>query len=83
MGGLSLSSPSLRLRTDDLAGFRAYNRIRETLVHELAHNLHADHDDHFKALNSELMKQVLAAQGGVGRTVAYRKAREKPGSTLV
>lgn len=56
-----------RLRTDDLAGFRPYARIRETLVHELAHNVHADHDDRFKALNSELLKQVLAAQGGSAR----------------
>ncbi|KAL0030412.1 hypothetical protein WJX79_002860 [Trebouxia sp. C0005] len=28
---------SLRLRTDDLKGFRRYDRIRETLCHELAH----------------------------------------------
>ena len=28
---------SLRLRTDDLRGFRRYDRIRETLCHELAH----------------------------------------------
>jgi hypothetical protein len=28
---------SLRLRTDDMKGFRKYARIRETLVHELAH----------------------------------------------
>ena len=28
---------SLRLRTDDYGGFRKYLRIRETLVHELAH----------------------------------------------
>lgn len=28
---------SLRLRTDDYKGFRKYLRIRETLVHELAH----------------------------------------------
>jgi hypothetical protein len=28
---------SLRLRTDDYRGFRKYLRIRETLVHELAH----------------------------------------------
>ena len=29
---------SLRLRTDDMRGFRKYLKIRETLVHELAHN---------------------------------------------
>lgn len=28
---------SLRLRTDDYRGFRKYLRIRETLLHELAH----------------------------------------------
>jgi hypothetical protein len=28
---------SLRLRTDDYQGLRKYGRIRETLVHELAH----------------------------------------------
>ena len=27
----------LRLRTDDLRGFRKYDKIRETLIHELAH----------------------------------------------
>ena len=31
---------SLRLRTDDLKGFRRYDRIRETLCHELAHMVH-------------------------------------------
>lgn len=28
---------SLRLRTDDMAGLRKYIKVRETLVHELAH----------------------------------------------
>lgn len=30
---------SLRLRTDDYAGFRKYLAIRRTLVHELTHNV--------------------------------------------
>jgi hypothetical protein len=30
---------SLRLRTDDYAGFRKYLAIRKTLVHELTHNV--------------------------------------------
>eukprot|EP00775_Hariotina_reticulata_P012109 gene12109-12248_t len=49
---------SLRLRTDDLRGFRKYLRIRETLVHELAHMEWDDHDSNFKALNSHLLKEV-------------------------
>lgn len=32
---------SLRLRTDDWAGFRYYLSIRRTLVHELTHNVSA------------------------------------------
>ncbi len=52
-----------------MQGFRPYNRIRETLVHELAHNVHSDHDDAFKQLNSELLKQVVGASGGVGHTL--------------
>lgn len=39
---------SLRLRTDDLKGFRRYDRIRETLCHELAHMVHSEHDANFK-----------------------------------
>eukprot|EP00877_Chromochloris_zofingiensis_P011568 jgi/Chrzof1/6665/Cz19g04250.t1 len=49
---------SLRLRTDDLRGFRKYARIRETLVHELAHMVWGDHDNNFKELNSQLLREV-------------------------
>ena len=34
----------LRLRTDDLKGFRKRLTIRKVLYHELAHNVHSDHD---------------------------------------
>lgn len=48
----------LRLRTDDLQGFRRYDRIRETLIHELAHNVFPNHDRDFKELNSKLNKEM-------------------------
>lgn len=48
---------SLRLRTDDLKGFRRYDRIRETLCHELAHMVWGEHDNRFKQLNSQLLKE--------------------------
>lgn len=48
---------SLRLRTDDCRGFRSYQRIRETLIHELAHMLYSDHNVQFKELNSRLRKE--------------------------
>lgn len=45
---------SLRLRTDDLKGFRKILKIKQTLYHELAHNVHSEHDQKFY----QLMRQV-------------------------
>ncbi len=41
-------------------GFRKYDRIRETLIHELAHMEYGEHDNDFKQLNSELRKECDA-----------------------
>lgn len=49
---------ALRLRTDDLEGFRHYDAIRKVLLHELAHNVHSEHDENFHALNRQLNKEV-------------------------
>ncbi|KAI9224832.1 WLM domain-containing protein [Blastocladiella britannica] len=49
---------ALRLRTNDLSGFRAYRNIRMVLIHELAHMVFDEHANDFKALNSELTKDV-------------------------
>ena len=49
----------LRLRTDDMLGFRKYDFVRKVLLHELAHNEWGDHDDNFKALNSQLNREVV------------------------
>eukprot|EP00850_Spirogloea_muscicola_P000981 SM000003S11226 [mRNA] locus=s3:1739882:1744360:+ [translate_table: standard] len=51
---------SLRLLTDNLDGFRKYISIKKTLLHELAHMLHDEHDVHFKAFDSQLNKEVEA-----------------------
>ena len=51
---------SLRLRTDDLRGFRRYDRTRETLIHELAHMVFSEHDNNFKELNSQLLHEAAA-----------------------
>eukprot|EP00240_Pyramimonas_obovata_P003325 CAMPEP_0118928824 /NCGR_PEP_ID=MMETSP1169-20130426/5984_1 /TAXON_ID=36882 /ORGANISM="Pyramimonas obovata, Strain CCMP722" /LENGTH=669 /DNA_ID=CAMNT_0006870887 /DNA_START=178 /DNA_END=2187 /DNA_ORIENTATION=- len=50
----------LRLRTDDMKGFRKYDVIIKTVIHELVHMVHDDHDDAFKALNSQLTKEYKA-----------------------
>ena len=53
----------LRLRTNDLLGFRNYQRIRETLVHELTHNVWQDHGAGFKTLNSQLLRECVRING--------------------
>ena len=37
----------IKLRTDDLAGFRPYPELASTLIHEISHNWCADHDQLF------------------------------------
>ncbi|KAI5829098.1 WLM-domain-containing protein [Schizophyllum commune Tattone D] len=48
----------LRIRTDRYDGFRLYADIRRVLCHELSHNVHGDHDNDFKELNSLLNREV-------------------------
>ncbi|KAF9985406.1 hypothetical protein BGZ65_010910 [Modicella reniformis] len=49
---------ALKLRTDDLEGFRHYDAVRKVLLHELVHNVWIGHDDNFHALNRQLNKEV-------------------------
>jgi hypothetical protein len=74
---------SLRLRTDDLKGLRRYDRVRETLIHELAHMVHSDHDNAFKEFNSRLKREVeqldwKGAAGARSLTYAGFKAAQSP-----
>ncbi|KAJ2888791.1 hypothetical protein FB639_000399 [Coemansia asiatica] len=50
---------ALRLRADDLDGFRTYESIREVLMHELAHMVWDEHDDNFHRLNREHCREVI------------------------
>ncbi|UQC75673.1 WLM domain-containing protein [Colletotrichum lupini] len=51
----------LRLRTDAHDGYRDYKTIRKTLCHELAHNVHSDHDRNFWDLCHQIEREVDAA----------------------
>jgi hypothetical protein len=51
---------ALRLRTDDLKGFRHYNDIKKVLVHELTHMVHSAHDNNFWSLNRQLNKEIIS-----------------------
>ncbi|KAJ3092305.1 hypothetical protein HK102_008789 [Quaeritorhiza haematococci] len=50
---------ALRLRTDDLDGFRHYDSVRKVLMHELAHMVWSEHDDNFHNLNRQLNAEVV------------------------
>ncbi|KAK6534315.1 hypothetical protein TWF281_005641 [Arthrobotrys megalospora] len=60
----------LRLRTDAYDGYRDYKTVRKTLCHELAHNVHGDHDRDFWELYKVILKGVEEADWRHGgRTV--------------
>ena len=61
----------LRLRTDDLKGFRKILSIRKVLYHELSHNVHSEHDDEFYMLMRQIERDVNSADWtqGSGRAL--------------
>lgn len=54
---------ALRLRTDDMEGFRYFTDIRRVLVHELTHMVYGEHDSNFWKLCRELELEVNKQQG--------------------
>lgn len=49
----------LRIRTDDLEGFRRYDSMKQVLIHELTHNVWGDHDSNFYLLMRQLQKEAV------------------------
>lgn len=69
----------LRLRTDDLKGFRKFLSVKKVLFHELAHNERSQHDAVFYSLVSEIEKQVNAhAADGQRLGGGYAPRRKAP-----
>ncbi|KAI1825361.1 WLM-domain-containing protein [Xylaria intraflava] len=71
----------LRLRTDAYDGYRDYKTIRNTLCHELAHNVHGPHDRNFWDLCHQIEREVAKADwksGGhsVGESEFYEPSEE-------
>lgn len=48
----------LRIRTDDLEGFRPFWRIKEVLCHELSHNVHSEHNREFYDLMNQIKREA-------------------------
>lgn len=78
----------LRIRTDAYDGYRDYKVIRDTLCHELAHNVFGDHDRNFWDLCKSIEKEVREADwkhGGqvISNEVFYdREEREESGGLV-
>lgn len=74
---------TLRLRTDDMKGFRKFDMIRKTMIHELAHMVYSEHDDDFKELNSRLNREaqeILSKRGRplIGEVYSPQKDNSTP-----
>ncbi|KAK6919282.1 PUB domain [Dillenia turbinata] len=66
---------SLRLRTDDLKGFRKYESIKTTLLHELAHMEHSEHDANFYALDKQLNQEASSLDWTKSRSLTLSGVR--------
>ncbi|KAG5181988.1 WLM domain-containing protein [Tribonema minus] len=62
----------LRVRTDDLQGFRKPLSMLKVLYHELAHNVYGDHDNDFYMLMRQIEREAneLDFAQSAGRTVS-------------
>ncbi|KAI3635821.1 hypothetical protein MIR68_006459 [Amoeboaphelidium protococcarum] len=58
---------ALRLRTDDLSGFRHYNDVRSVLVHELTHQVHSEHNAEFWHLCRKMERHVMDQTTTIGK----------------
>jgi hypothetical protein len=72
----------LRLRTDDLRGFRKIAEIRKVLIHELTHNVWGDHDENFykfmRQLEREIADPSINWTAGKGRQLGGRPMLFRP-----
>lgn len=68
----------LRLRTDAYDGYRDYKIIRDTLCHELAHNVFGDHDRNFWDLCKSIEKEVREADWKHGGQAVSNEAFYDP-----
>ncbi|PXF41830.1 Ubiquitin and WLM domain-containing metalloprotease [Gracilariopsis chorda] len=57
---------ALRLRTDDMQGFRDMKKIREVFAHELAHCERSEHDEQFKEIMRWVERNANARSWNVG-----------------
>ncbi|ORX92560.1 WLM-domain-containing protein [Basidiobolus meristosporus CBS 931.73] len=66
---------AIRLRTDDLEGFRGYDMLLKVLLHELTHMVWSEHDQNFHQLDRKLNKEVVELNWtkSNGKTLSKKK----------
>ncbi len=67
----------LRLRTDDLKGFRKFLSIKKVLYHELAHNIYSEHDNQFYILMRQIEKDANELSWEKSRGFSLLNARQR------
>ncbi|GKY94985.1 hypothetical protein MPSEU_000463100 [Mayamaea pseudoterrestris] len=72
----------LRVRTDDLKGFRKMTSIRKVLYHELAHNVHSEHDDEFFKLMRVIERECTSMDWTRGAGLSSMNAVSGQPATL-
>ena len=73
---------ALRLRTDDLKGFRKYDSIVNTLLHELAHNVFGPHNHQFWTLFNQLKQEYTQIHATRKNTKTLSSASVAPTSSI-
>uniref|UniRef100_A0A7S3A0P2 Uncharacterized protein n=1 Tax=Rhodosorus marinus TaxID=101924 RepID=A0A7S3A0P2_9RHOD len=70
----------IRLRTDDLRGFRTYYKLLDVVFHELSHNVHSDHNREFYDLMNQLKREAkeLDWTQSTGRTIVTGRRGSAP-----
>lgn len=71
----------LRLRTDDLQGFRKFDMILSTMIHELAHMKYPDHDDDFKRFNRQLSMEARRMTSSYAQQVTQQSVKSYEGTS--
>jgi len=70
---------SLRIRTDDLKGFRNYGNIKNVLLHELTHNQFSEHNDDFWMLFRQLQREAESLDWTKSRGHSLAGNHDTPG----
>ena len=68
----------LKLRTDDLSGFRPYSELASTLIHELSHNWVGEHNSLFWTNFGQMRVEYLYGNSMLAQARKYANGKTTP-----